>query len=62
MSLERKIRRNKEKEKLKEIQKTYGKKPKEKCPYCHNKSLFYTNEMGQVYCIRCDMLIKIGNK
>ena len=50
----RKIERNKEKLKLKELRKTYNKKPKQKCPKCGKKSLFYTNKDGETYCIRRD--------
>lgn len=34
---ERKILREKEKDKLKEIHNTYNRKPKEICPKCHKK-------------------------
>ncbi len=54
MKLERQIKRNKEKEELKNIQKTYGKKPKDKCPRCGKRSLFYTCRDGEVYCLRCE--------
>lgn len=36
-SFNRKIEREKEKDKLKEIHKTYSRKPKEICPKCHKK-------------------------
>lgn len=52
--LDRKIIVEKEKKKLKNIQKTYGKKPKIKCPKCNKKSLFITNNKGEIFCIRCD--------
>lgn len=53
----RKIERNKEKLKLKELRKTYNKKPKQKCPKCGKKNLFYTNKDGETYCIRCNKII-----
>lgn len=56
---ERKILREREKEKLKEIHQTYNKKPREICPKCHKKSLFMTNSKNEVYCIRCDKLVAI---
>lgn len=56
---ERKILRGKEKDKLKEIHKTYSRKPKEICPKCHKKSLFMTNSKNEVYCIRCNNLVAI---
>lgn len=52
--LDRKIIVEKEKKELKNIQKTYGKKPKTKCPKCNKKSLFITNNKGEIFCIRCD--------
>lgn len=57
MSLERIVKRNKEKEKLKNIKMTYGKKPKGICPYCHNKTLFMKNEKEEIFCIRCNKQI-----
>lgn len=54
MKLERQIKRNKEKKELKNIQKTYGKKPKNKCPRCGKRSLFYISKDGEVYCLRCE--------
>lgn len=62
MNFARKIKRNKEKEKLEEIKNTYDKKPKDKCPKCGQKSLFMSNKDGDIYCIRCDSLVKTGNK
>jgi ribosomal protein S27AE len=56
---ERKILREKEKDKLKEIRNTYNRKPKEICPKCHKKSLFMTNSKNEVYCIRCNNLVAI---
>ena len=56
---ERKILREREKDKLKEIHKTYDRKPKEICPKCHKKSLFMTNSKNEVYCIRCNNLVAI---
>lgn len=58
-SFNRKIEREKEKNKLKEIRKTYNRKPKDICPKCHKKSLFMTNSKNEVYCIRCDKLVAI---
>lgn len=57
MNLLRKVVRNKEKEKIEEIKKIYGKKPKAKCPICKRKSLFITNDKGELFCIRCDSKI-----
>ena len=37
---ERKILREKEKGKLKEIHKTYNRKPKDICPKCHKKFIY----------------------
>lgn len=54
----RKIKRNEEKEKMKEIKSTYGKKPKGICPNCKKHSLFMTNKENEVFCIRCDKRIK----
>ena len=56
---ERKIEREKEKDKLKEIHNTYNRKPKEICPKCHKKSLFMTNSKNEVFCIRCNNLVAI---
>lgn len=56
---ERKILREREKDKLKEIHKAYSRKPKEICPKCHKKSLFMTNSKNEVYCIRCNNLVAI---
>ena len=56
-NLKRKIERNKEKDKLKEIKNTYVKKPKGKCPKCGKKSLFMSNSENEFYCIRCDKLV-----
>lgn len=53
-NIERKILRKKEKDKLKEIHNTYNRKPKEICPKCHKKSIFYSNNKKEVFCIRCD--------
>jgi hypothetical protein len=53
-SLDRKVRRRKEKEEIINIKKVYGKKPKEMCPKCHKKSIFYSNNKKEVFCIRCD--------
>ena len=58
MSFIRKIERNKEKAKQKDIRNTYGKKPKGICPKCKKHSLFMTNTEGQVFCIRCDNIVK----
>lgn len=59
MNLKRKVERNKEKIKQKEIRETYGKKPKSICPKCHKHSIFMTNQNGEVYCIRCDRLVAL---
>lgn len=57
-SLARKFERQKEVERLLDIRKTYGKKPKIVCPKCKKKSLFMTNDNGEIFCIRCDS--KVG--
>lgn len=56
-SLLRKFDRLKEKEKQRDIKIMYGKKPKLKCPKCHQKTLFFTNTDGEIYCIRCDKIV-----
>lgn len=53
-SLDREVRRRREKEEIINIKKVYGKKPKEMCPKCHKKSIFYSNNKKEVFCIRCD--------
>lgn len=58
MNLRRVLERKREKKELEEIKKTYGKKPKEKCPKCGKKSLFMKNSSGELFCIRCDKKIK----
>lgn len=58
-SLARKFKRLKEKDKLQDIKTMYGKKPKQKCPKCHQKTLFFTNNEGNIYCVRCDKQIGI---
>lgn len=57
-SLENKIKRNKEKEYLKEMTKRYGSKPKSICPNCHKKSIFLKNDKGEIFCIRCEKIVK----
>lgn len=61
MKLKRKLKKELEKQELENIRKTYGKKPKEKCPKCGKKSLFFKNTKGEVYCIRCDKIVRIEN-
>ena len=56
---ERKILREREKNKLKEIHNTYNRKPKEICPKCHKKSLFMTNSKNEVHYKRCNNLVAI---
>lgn len=58
----RKLQRAKEKKELENIKKVYGKKPKEICPKCKKHSLFYTNKDGDMFCVRCDEIVKINNK
>lgn len=58
-SLARKFERLKEKDKLQDIKTMYGKKPKQKCSKCHQKTLFFTNNEGNIYCVRCDKQIGI---
>lgn len=50
----RKFKRNEIKKENENIKKTYGKKPKQICPKCKRKTLFYTNKKGETFCIRCD--------
>lgn len=50
----------KEKIEIKNIKNTFGIKPKEKCPKCKLKTIFYTNDQEDVYCVRCEQ--KIGNR
>lgn len=57
----RKLMREKEKKELDNIRKTYGKKPKIKCPKCNKKTLFFKNNNGEIYCIRCDKIVRIDN-
>lgn len=54
MGFQRQILKNKEIQELENIKSLYGKKPKEKCPICHKKSLFMTNDNGEIFCVRCD--------
>ena len=58
-TLERKIKRKNEKKEEDIIKQMYGKQPKGKCPNCNKKSLFYTNEKGETFCVRCDKVVKI---
>ena len=61
MKFDRMIKHNKEKQELENIRKTYGKKPKEKCPKCNKKTLFFKNDKGEIFCIRCDKIVRIEN-
>jgi len=61
MKFDRMIKHNKEKQELENIRKTYGKKPKEKCPKCNKKTLFFKNNKGEIYCIRCDKIVRVEN-
>lgn len=61
MRLDRMIKHNKEKQELENIRKTYGKKPKEKCPKCNKKTLFFKNDKGEIFCIRCDKIVRVEN-
>lgn len=61
-SLERKINRKREMDELLNIRNLYHKKPKSKCPKCKRKSLFITNNKGEIFCIRCDQLVNIKEK
>ena len=56
-SLSRHIEVEAERQAIKNIQKTYGKKPKTKCPKCKKKSLFFTNNKSEMFCVRCDQKI-----
>lgn len=57
-NIERKIRKQREKDELLNIKKLYGKKPKFICPRCHKKTLFMANNKNEIYCIRCDQLVR----
>lgn len=59
-SLQRKIKRQEEFKELINIRNTYGKKPKIVCPKCKKRSLFMSNNNGEIFCIRCDS--KVGEK
>lgn len=61
MRLDRMVSHNKEKQELENIRKTYGKKPKIKCPKCNKKTLFFKNDKGEIFCIRCDKIVRIEN-
>ena len=61
MKFARKIEREREKEKVKDIHRTYEKKPKQKCPNCHKRSLFFTNADGEIFCLRCEEKIGTSN-
>lgn len=61
-NIERKIRKQREKDELLNIKKLYGKKPKFICPRCHKKTLFMANNKNEIYCIRCDQLVNIKEK
>lgn len=61
MKFDRMIKHNKEKQELENIRKTYGKKPKEKCPKCNKKTLFFKNDKGEIFCIRCDKIVRVEN-
>lgn len=56
-SLLRKYKRIEEKKEQENIKKLYGKKPKGVCPKCKLKSLFYTNEKKETFCVRCDSIV-----
>ena len=59
MKFDRMIKHNKEKQELENIRKTYGKKPKEKCPKCNKKTLFFKNDKCEIFCIRCDKIVRV---
>lgn len=61
MKLDRMVNHNKEKKELDNIRKTYGKKPKIKCPKCNKKTLFFKNDKGEIFCIRCDKIVRVEN-
>nr|DAL31298.1 MAG TPA_asm: TFIIB-TERMINAL DOMAIN, TFIIB, TRANSCRIPTION INITIATION [Caudoviricetes sp.] len=54
----RKIKRKEEKKEQDNIKNLYHKKPKETCPRCKKKSIFYKNKDGEYYCLRCDSHVK----
>lgn len=57
MNLARSIKKEEEKKKLKEIRETYDKKPKNVCPRCHKRALFFINSKNEIYCVRCDNMV-----
>lgn len=61
-SFGRKLKRQDEKKEQENIKKVYGKKPKGNCPKCKKHSLFFTNEKGETFCIRCDSIVAIKEK
>lgn len=61
MKLKRKLIKDEEKEELNNLRKMYGKKPKIKCPKCNKKTLFFKNKDGEVFCIRCDKIVRVEN-
>lgn len=61
-SLARIIERKREKEELRNIRNLYHIKPKKTCLKCKRKSLFMTNDKGEIFCIRCDQLVNIKEK
>jgi ribosomal protein S27E len=61
MKLNKMVSHNKEKQELENIKKIYGKKPKIKCPKCNKKTLFFKNDKGEIFCIRCDKIVRIEN-
>lgn len=61
MKLKRKLIKNEEKEELNNLRKMYGKKPKTKCPKCNKKTLFFKNKDGEVFCVRCDKIVRVEN-
>ena len=61
-SFGRKLKKQQELKEQQNIKNLYGKKPKGKCPKCKKHSLFFTNEKGQTFCIRCDNIVAIKEK
>ena len=57
-SMLRNFKRNQEKKDIEELKTTYGKKPKQRCPRCKQKTIFMKNKDNEVYCVKCDSRIK----
>lgn len=60
--LQKSMKRAQEAKEVAQIKAIYKRSPKEKCPLCNKKSLFYTNKDGSVFCVRCDSRVTIKSK